>query len=119
MSEPKYGEPWLKTNGPRHSDIIKTRTGDIVCECYGWASGRYDERAVACVNALAGLDPTTVKRRLEERDELLAACKICASSLELLALAHEDGASDAQTWATVDSANRLAKHTIAKAEKPQ
>ncbi|KKK51153.1 hypothetical protein LCGC14_3117840 [marine sediment metagenome] len=73
------GEPWRKTiNG---DPSLLADNGDIACECSRYHKDKgYAERIVACVNALAGLNPDDVKRRLEERDELLAACKLLIGS---------------------------------------
>ncbi len=76
MSKGEFGEPWEKTKGAGHADILMTSQGVIVCETYSHKSARLDERAVACVNALTGRDPAAIQQRLEERDELLAACNL-------------------------------------------
>ncbi len=88
MTEPQYGEPWTREGQPATQYILSG--GRNACE---WI-GRPQElnRAVACVNALAGLNPDDVKRRLEERDELL------------------------EWFNRLDHAYALAKAAIAKAE---
>ncbi len=76
MSKGEFGEPWEKTKGAGYADILVTSQGTIVCETYSHKSVRLDERAIACVNALAGRDPALVQRQLEEREGLLAACNL-------------------------------------------
>lgn len=75
MSESTYGEPWK-----REGDWIVDSLGHVPFD--GFAGMDLDNHIVACVNALAGLDPEAIQRQLEEREELLEALKSIVSTGE-------------------------------------
>lgn len=54
-----FGEPW---EAIEDDNVAIDRDGDVMATCYGT---RHAERIVACVNALAGLDPEAVKEAIE------------------------------------------------------
>lgn len=72
MSKGEFGEPWAIFDSK--SMIVVDRNNRLVSE--SWSRPTERQRAVSCVNALAGRDPALVQRQLEQRDELLAAAKI-------------------------------------------
>lgn len=102
MTASQHGEPWrseLYPDADIHGKIGFVQDSNdgylIVAECVGQLEQM--ERIVACVNALAGRNPEDVKRRLEERDELLRVCKAMAEAHEQTSFATlvlDDGAAD-------------------------
>ncbi len=107
MTKPQYGEPWRS-----QGDAVDNVRGCCISHWHGDVARQ--NRAVACVNALAGLNPEAVKRRLEERDELLGVLKAIdrAAKLPLLvgmARRNRQGRGTAmircKTGATIDFVN--------------
>jgi len=112
MSEPKYGEPWKwVTDLDDGLDGIVLANLNCIAHDSDTVSLPELHRAVACVNALAGRDPETVKRQLEERDKLLAMCKALVD--------HERTNRYGGLAAIPDDCFVAAKAEIAKAEKPK
>lgn len=104
-SKGEFGEPWSVDDG-----CIVRQADGVLCVWEGkW---QYRRRAVVCVNALAGRDPALVQRQLEERDELLAACKRMSAAHAAM-MAHEDLDKVVRGWG---EANAYARNAIAKAE---
>ncbi len=124
-----YGEPWrwvgcdtsCDVEGCEHDETttlrLESKSGYILnTDVFGGVAfpliGDEDQvRIVACVNALAGRDPETVKRQLEERDKLLAMCKALVD--------HERTNRYGGLAAIPDDCFVAAKAEIAKAEKPK
>lgn len=129
MNASKHGEPWSWNEENEHEgfDLLMADGTHIVtvdywkCEVAGVNYGHHiccgdaeADRIVACVNALAGQDPETVKRRLEERDELLAAAKSIAEVfVECISASSFGDTCEAEKMLPVLVA------AVAKAEAPQ
>ena len=75
MSEPKYGEPWRHASDIGNDlEAISKANGDIVSADWLTESLPDLHRVIACVNALAGLNPEAV-------GDLLAVCKVICNRL--------------------------------------
>lgn len=64
-----YGEPWSDEYGPDQLEYILDSTGEAVGAFYGDYEKR--DRAIACVNALDGLNPDKLPVLLEEIEMVL------------------------------------------------
>ncbi len=108
MSKGEFGEPWYFEDGEVYTvDDDQVLTGTF---CGARLGADWRDRAIACVNALAGRDPAAIEQRLAERDELLAAAK------GMLIAIDKGGPDLDRDRQPIDDAYDLAKAAIAKAE---
>lgn len=75
MSKGQYGEPW---RAAPYQAIVSAEKGPVmgeICGRHGWTDDADKMRAVACVNALDGLNPEALAGVLEAAEALLTTLR--------------------------------------------